>query len=486
MRGLTPEANPAEKCDIIAAMISQVRIQNLGKLADATVRIGGLTVLAGVNNTGKTFFSKSLHSIIGALNTDHLLVEFSDKAEPLRENLRHLTGGMFASTSPPSVAQLIEAVDRMELAAKECSAQAGDSIVAPDKEYPALKESAEKMHDVHEQLDSALRAWVVQGGDPSEPTNAKFRAEAGELYSLIEQNVHLLHKLGSATMGKITSYGFGAQILRNFPSNFQVQSFNDLKSERGVTDIHINGAPILCFDEVGGVQQNLTASTPVLLQMRRRSNSFFLDSPALWRMKEILHGVLLESRNGRARADVPDYFRALFVALLKKYSGDIPFPEVFRRLTEDVIRGKIVQDDLGRLFYAETGKGVYPLWQVATGVVNIGILALLIERKLLDPGAFLFIDEPESNLHPEWQVEMTEALWALARGGVNVVIATHSADILKRLDVYAEEERETAESMLAVNHFRRDGAVQSGGAELIMDVQEDLSTPFFELYKRAM
>ena len=52
-------------------MTFQVRIQNLGKLADATVRVGDLTVLAGVNNTGKSFFSKgALCPFFTSMNAD--------------------------------------------------------------------------------------------------------------------------------------------------------------------------------------------------------------------------------------------------------------------------------------------------------------------------------------------------------------------------------------------------------------------------------
>ena len=467
------------ECDIIAAMLFQVRIQNLGKLADATVRVGGLTVLAGVNNTGKTFFSKSLYSVVRALNADPVMTEFNDRAEELHKNMQHLTSDpMFAASSPPTLAELIKAVDQMELAAKESSAQARDSVVAPEKTYPALTESAQKMSEVYEQLNPTLKDWAHRGAGDSQFAAVKFSDEAAKLYFLISNNVDSLCDLGKMTAGEIASFAFRYQVNRNLLNNFQVQNVNDLKGEQGNIAIHLNGERVLCFDERG---DNVVRS-PTLPQMRRRSNSFFLDSPALWRMKEILHGVLLESRNGRARADVPDYFRALFVALLKKYSGDIPFPEVFRRLTEDVIRGKIVQDDFGRLFYAETDKGVYPLWQVATGVVNIGILALLIERKILDPGAFLFIDEPESNLHPAWQVEMVRALFELAQGGVNVVLATHSVDIVKYLDVHLQEHPELKE-LVELNHFTREGVV--GGdkdfGERVDDIMLSLTDPFHKL-----
>ena len=60
----------------------------------------------------------------------------------------------------------------------------------------------------------------------------------------------------------------------------------------------------------------------------------------------------------------------------------------------------------------------------AMGIANLGILALLIERKVLDKGSFIFIDEPEAHLHPAWQVVMAEALFDLSRQGANVVLAS--------------------------------------------------------------
>ena len=188
--------------------------------------------------------------------------------------------------------------------------------------------------------------------------------------------------------------------------------------------------------------------------------------------------------NGKKWTASPNISTIRSDLLDKTLTGDVPFPHVVERIA-NVIGGKVVRDTLGRMEFVE-GDRRFPLSSTAMGVANLGVLALVIERKLLDPGAFLFIDEPESNLHPEWQVEMTKALWKLARGGVNIVIATHGVDILKRLEIYAKEEKEEAEKIIAVNHFQRDGTVQSGGVEKIRDVKRDLSAPFFKLYKRGM
>ena len=69
------------------------------------------------------------------------------------------------------------------------------------------------------------------------------------------------------------------------------------------------------------------------------------------------------------------------VALARERSGSVAFPQVLESLTgKEGIGGKIVHDDLGQLFFNENGMHV-PLTTTAMGVANMGILALLIERK---------------------------------------------------------------------------------------------------------
>ena len=380
-----------------------IKIRNFGPIKEANLTLRPLTVLAGPNNTGKTFCSKSLYSVFRALNADHLMVEFNDRAGPPRECLQWLRGERYAASSP-LVDEGAEAVNRMELVAKKC--RADGLTVRPEHKYPALAEAGEKVDSVFDQLEPDLRHWSERK---------------------IEHGSGGLRELGRMTAGGIASAGFQSQVVRNFLNNFQIFRAEELKGKEDDSSIDINGKRILSLEEGW---DGIKAGTFPILQLRGRANVLFLESPALWRLKGVLESALLDSRNERTRSDVPEHFRDLLAALPKEYSGKMPFPEVYRRLTEEVIGGKIVRSDSGLLRFAESGGGNYPLSRTATGVVNLGILALLIERKLVDKGTFLFIDEPESNLHPRWQVKMAETLAALVCGGVNVVVATHSDWIL--------------------------------------------------------
>ena len=455
-------------------MTFQVRIQNLGKLADATIRVGDLTVLAGVNNTGKSFFSKTLYSVLEAGNVPNpVLAAVRSKMSPVLFGMVGFETLWYPGTSiegkEVNTSEIKGLVLSLRVALEEMESAAQQIEMTATQESIAFKVAADRVRIEYDRLADIVVKWP--------------EVNMGEMKATIAR----LIKLGGMTVPKLTEMGVGMAFSENMCLNFLSPHVRGLKKDEnfplrvsidGVGDFSTNGDEGIKF-----VTASDGAST-----LRKLSKVFFLDSPVLWRLRGILESVILESRNGRARADVPGYFRALLAALLKEYSGEMPFPEVYRRLTEEVIGGKIVRNDLRELHFAESEGGSYALSMTATGVVNLGILALLIERKILDKDAFLFIDEPESNLHPEWQVAMTEALWELARGGVNVVIATHSVDILKRLEIYAKEKdtKEDAANLIAVNHFQRDGTVQSGGVEKIRDIKRDLSAPFFKLYKRGL
>ena len=120
------------------------------------------------------------------------------------------------------------------------------------------------------------------------------------------------------------------------------------------------------------------------------------------------------------------------------------------------------------------------------GIANLGILALLIERKVLDKGSYLFIDEPEAHLHPSWQVIMAETLFELSRQGVNVVIATHSADILKWLEVHVKKNPDD-EQLVALNRFPVNGRqVEEDFETRMAKIKQELTKPFSDLYLEGL
>ncbi len=58
---------------------------------------------------------------------------------------------------------------------------------------------------------------------------------------------------------------------------------------------------------------------------------------------------------------------------------------------------------------------------------------VLYLRHVVEPGNVLIVEEPESHLHPEMQVQFTRQLAGLVKAGIRVIVTTHSEWVLEEL-----------------------------------------------------
>lgn len=105
----------------------------------------------------------------------------------------------------------------------------------------------------------------------------------------------------------------------------------------------------------------------------------------------------------------------------------------------ELFGGKIVKGQTSDEFMFERGKRSYGMPQTADGIKKIGILANLIENRTLKKNSILFLDEPETNLHPKAITYLTKMLFSMAQAGVQVFLATHNYLVIKQLQILAQK-----------------------------------------------
>lgn len=111
------------------------------------------------------------------------------------------------------------------------------------------------------------------------------------------------------------------------------------------------------------------------------------------------------------------------------------------------------------------------------------MIALLLRKGAILPGTFLFIDEPEVHLHPSWQMIFVDILYKLSKRGVNVVIASHSIDIMKAIENIMESD-DNQQTHFGINQLSSDGTsveVSESNFKRIASIKEDLGNPFYEM-----
>lgn len=450
----------------------EVRIQNIGKLVDATVSVGDFTVFAGPNNTGKSFVSKLLYSFFDAMKTNHVETYITRLIAQINWPQSMTLLGSASNDGTELSTQLDMSLEHLQTSAKNVQIE-------------NLDKTAKNLIVGLERVRAILSSSSINFTTPMSP----------DVEDVIKKRLpEAITVLKNVDAGEIVSVAINSQIRRHFEHNFQIPNHFYLRatSERPAS-VHVEKFGRFDFEEYRfffDKEIDFKNRSSSLSRLRRYGNIIYLESPVYWKLKNALESVLLTTNRSLGKRErltgVPGYFYDLARELTFGYLGNMAFPDVHRRLTSpEIIGGRVTLTEGGSLNFHEDER-IHPLSVTATGVANLGILALLIERRVLNENSLIFIDEPEAHLHPAWQAVMAEALFELARQGARVVIATHSMDILKWLEVHVKKHPEH-EELIALNRFPTDDNDPDEDFEIKMaKIMEDLTKPFSDLYLEGL
>ena len=493
----------------------KVKIHNIGKLRKAEIALRPLTILAGPNSTGKSFVSKTLYSVFSSAD-DPLLAYIQEELKPLKRSLRLLQRNFKWYNK---IYSDISTHRKAESKAKDETKILNDKLekvvlnihkLERTVSHFNLLESTEDFDQkVIQQLNTLIKSSngilplstdkAVQERQLSLFGTTKSRAELERNFRNSIERLENLKK--SLNLTEMTVKGFMTILEKNLKGNFQISALQELMGEPDQSaDITLQDIDLQKTEKAKlkdsickmVIKENKIQFDPSLLRLALLQNSFrpiYLESPIYWKLRNAL---TMAGRTPlyteRQSLLVPKYFKDLNFMLMDELSGEVAFPEILKALNQNTIKGNLIIDESGSLKFKEKSGRAYSLPSTATGIVQLGILALLIEKKVLDKRTVLFVDEPEVNLHPSWQVEMMKVLVALVKAGAFVVMATHSADILKWLEVYLKNHPDE-ENMVALNQMalQEDGLSSSVEPEgnvqnQIRVIKKNLTKPYLKLF----
>jgi predicted ATP-dependent endonuclease of OLD family len=121
-----------------------------------------------------------------------------------------------------------------------------------------------------------------------------------------------------------------------------------------------------------------------------------------------------------------------------------PLTEAVQGL-EMLVGGKIsrTKDRSEKFVFSKKGNEKYSMSLTAEGVKKLGIYTMLIDNGQLRPGTVLFLDEPETELHPRAIVILGKMLHRFSQNGIQIFITTHSYFLLKQLELLARKNNES-------------------------------------------
>jgi AAA15 family ATPase/GTPase len=220
---------------------------------------------------------------------------------------------------------------------------------------------------------------------------------------------------------------------------FQAEKLGELvsKAQRGTLscEIEFNDSDRLRYE----IERDWTKKLRVFETglSAREQNSIFLPA------KEVIsfHKIILKTRLQDKLFGFDDTYLDLALALQIPTQKGKNFPEfaISRKSLENIIRGKVVYNDTTEKWEYKQGNVGFPIGVTAEGVKKIAILDTLLGNRYLTRGSIIFIDEPESALHPAAISKFLDIIQALAEGGIQFVMASHSYFVIKKLYLIAVE-----------------------------------------------
>ena len=103
----------------------------------------------------------------------------------------------------------------------------------------------------------------------------------------------------------------------------------------------------------------------------------------------------------------------------------------------EVSSGSLIRNKVGNWYYKLEGKTLN-LNNLSSGIKAFAVLRRLIENGEIRDNGILILDEPETHLHPAWQLVFAEIIVLLRKYlNLRILLNTHSPYFLHAMEVYS-------------------------------------------------
>jgi len=221
-----------------------------------------------------------------------------------------------------------------------------------------------------------------------------------------------------------------------------------------------------------GDSANKTVGNITEIVENRQKNSIFIPA------KEVLSlfSVIKKSRFIDKTFGFDDTYLDLVIALEQEPKENfVNFIET-KKILNNLINGKFLYENGAWFFRRDRMK--ISIFSTAEGIKKIGIIDRLLANGYIQPDSIMFIDEPESFLHPRAVVDFLDIIALLAQNKIQIFIATHSYFVINKLMLVAKKDNvdipiiSLAKDNYTIDNLK-DGLPQNSILDTLVTLYED-------------
>ena len=366
-------------------------LKNIGRLKNAEVKINGITVICGNNNTGKSTVGKILYCIYDSLHELEESIQY-DRANAVINSV----GYFFRPVKLTDYKLLPSAFERdifyrSRIEEAIDSGKTGKDIVSMIIKLFGVKLPEADIKELSDTIDTRLKISARE--IVSSFVSRRIEAEFGESLSNVN---HPRRKSSVELRIKDASIIFSSS-----RDQITVEKFISLHKNL----IYIDDPFII--DEINNRRYGMLASD-VFTHRSRLLRMFVRNS---YRTEQTSTEEIIDSKK------------------IKQIIGEI----------NKISDGELVFEG-GKFTYKHSGlRKSLSLQSVSTGIKTFIIIKKLLRDGILEENGIAVFDEPEVHLHPEWQIKFAEIIVMLHKAyGLNIVLTTHSMEFLSAIDHFSQ------------------------------------------------
>lgn len=371
-------------------------LENIGRLSNTEIIIDGITVIAGKNGTGKSTVGKSLYSMF------YSFYDYKEKIDDLRKNMiiseiRRRTSSFF-----------IRSIN-------------GDLI---NSFLINLYENRNEYSEDDEKLKKHIIEFLNEVDSLKEyniPSKSSSDDEVDQ--ELIDAVLEILFmnddKLLSYIIKQTFSYEFNNQI-KNL-ANIDKNSVIDVQIKDTNLRVNINES------------NNFSVNNPILINKK----IVYIDDPY------IVDEISIYPYYDQSILDFNNHRDDLINLLNKDKSPSSLLIDESLSIIDDHLNkaSKInILKSNDRYFYnsEDDDQGKIDIKNASTGLKTFIIIKMLLENGSLQKNGTIILDEPETHLHPDWQIIFAELIVLLNKYlGMHILINSHSPYFVRAIEVYS-------------------------------------------------
>lgn len=377
----------------------KIELNNIGPFVDESVDIDGITVVAGENGTGKSTIGKTLYAMFDAfyLYNKNIKNRRVTNIEMLISNYLSLS----------YVTRFRNGSEGGRLK------QFSEHIVEDLNEY--LKDKSKLEKDLYDYYEI---------GDKNEEKN-----KIDEIAQSIYESLNL------------TDYMILKNIVdEDFDNEFHSEISNKLSKDASVAELIIKDKSIrvkFSGDSVSEIPEHFELTKKIV----------YIDDPyVLDDLNDYVHFIPFRMPKNE------NHRNALLSKLKRGNQDSIEKIKIKNKLSS--IFEKLDGIKVGEMFldktvfkYNDPSMDVdFDVRNIATGLKSFVILKTLLENGSIEQNGIIIFDEPETHLHPKWQLVLAELIVLIQKEfNMHVLINTHSPYFMRAIEVYSGK-HETAKT----------------------------------------